>query len=75
MTSYYKFKNLGNNFTYCLVGKDLSDCIMQATKIQPDKSKRVMLGMIFTRDDEPYKYELSFLNGVDIVRNVYKEVK
>lgn len=75
MTSYYKFKNLGNNFTYCMVGKDLFDCIMQATKTQPDKSKRVMLGIICTRDNEPYKYELSFLKDVDIVRNVYKDVK
>lgn len=75
MVSYYKFKNLGNNFTYCMVGKDLFDCVMQAKKVQPDKSKRLMLGMICTRDNKPYEYELQFLQGVDIVTNVYKRVK
>ena len=75
MTSYYKFLNLGNNFSYCLIGKDLADCRNKAISIQPDKEKRMFVEMIVTRDNKPYRYELQFLQGVDIVTNVYKEVK
>ena len=75
MTSYYKFLNLGNNFSYCLIGKDLVDCCNKAISIQPDKEKRMFVETIVTRDNKPYRYELQFLQGVDIVTNVYKEVK
>lgn len=75
MTSYYKFKNLTNNFTYCLIGRDLADCYNKAIKIEPDKDKRMFIKTIITRNNEPYEYELQLLKDVDIVTNVYKEVK
>ena len=75
MVSYYKFLNLGNNFSYCLIGKDLADCYNKAISIQPDKEKRMFVETVVTRDDKPYEYELQLLQGVDIVTNVYKEVK
>lgn len=75
MTSYYKFKNSTNNFIYCLIGRDLADCYNKAIKIEPDKDKRMFIQAITTRDNEPYEYELQFLKDVDIVTNVYKEVK
>lgn len=75
MKSCYKFKNLDNNFTYCIIGNDLFDCIMGGVEIQPDKTKRIMLGTICEGYDDLYKYYPKFFNGVDIVRNVYKGIK
>lgn len=75
MTSYYKFKNLDNNFTYCIIGNDLFNCLMKGVEIQPDKTKRIMLGTICEGYDDLYNHYPKFFDDVNTVHDAYRKNK
>lgn len=70
MKSYLKFKNLINDITYIVEGKDFHDAYKRSSRIAPPKDRQFIDSLIQT----PVNSEagLKFFSGTDVVINLEK---